>query len=40
MCNFKTVIYTLQNSAMLDYGKDRFWRICKGIKADKSWCYI
>ena len=36
MYNFKTVIYTLQNSEILDYGKDRFRRICKGIKADKS----
>ena len=31
------VIFTLQ---ILDYDKDCFRRICKGIKINKSCCYI
>ena len=37
---FKTVISSLQISGMLDYGKDRFRKICKGIQINKSYCYI
>ena len=36
----KTVISTFQIYAMLDYGKDCFRKICKGIKINKSCCYI
>ena len=32
----KTVISTLQISMMLDYDKDCFWRIYKGIKIKKA----
>ena len=34
------MISTLQISAMLDYGKGCFRRICKGIKINESCCYI
>ena len=33
--NSKTVIATLQISAMLDYGKECFWRIRKGFKINE-----
>ena len=35
------MISTLQISAMLDYGRNWFRRICKGIKINKScWLYL
>ena len=36
----KTVISTLQISALLDYGKVYFRKICKQIKINGSCCYI
>ena len=34
------LISALQISAVLDYGKVYFRRICKGIKTNESCCYI
>ena len=34
------LISALQISAVLDYGKVYFRRICKGIKINESCCYI
>ena len=34
------MISTLQISAVLDYGKVYFKRICKGIKINEIWGYI
>ena len=40
ICDSKTMISTLQISAVLDYGKVYFKRICKGIKINEIWGYI
>ena len=34
------MISKLQISAVLDYGKGYFKRICKGIKINEKWGYI
>ena len=37
---FKTVISSLQISGVLDYDKDRFRKICKGIQINKLLLYL